>query len=182
VARYLDHTTGPKEQCQKHPPIERQLTTVGAAGEVLNGCARDSYLEPTLWVLVNSRRMPDAWSLRPYRGWDAVAGGPPHRSVLEELLHTAPPSGQTIAALLIADTSRDFRAIPIDVESDSEFGTSVTTRQYFPLVTSFPRRTPPLRSQFCSPVSSVVRSHLTSHRRSSQPCPRRGSLSVLALG
>ena len=38
----------------------------------------------------------------------------------------------------------------------------------FSSVTSFPRRTPPLRLQLCSPASTVLRSHLTSHQRSCQ--------------
>ena len=44
---------------------------------------------------------------------------------------------------------------------------------HFPSVTSFPRRTPPLRSQLCSPASTVLRSHLTSHQRACQLYRRR---------
>jgi len=75
-------------------------------------------------------------------------------------------------------TSRDCRATPIDARSGAESGTSTAIRQLFPSVTSFPRRTPLLRSQFCSPVSIVLRSHLNSQQRSCQHCPRRGSLAA----
>ena len=54
-------------------------------------------------------------------------------------------------------------------------------RHHFPSVTSIPPQTPSLRSQLCSPVSSVLRSHLTAHQRSCQPYPRRGSLTVLVI-
>ena len=107
----------------------------------------------------------------------AVSGGPPHRSVREGLPPTAPPLGQTISTLGV-DTRRDCRAAPIDVRSNTGFGTSTAVRQCFPSVTSFPRRIPPLRSQLCSPVSTVLRSHLTSQQRSCQKCPRGGSLPV----
>jgi hypothetical protein len=101
----------------------------------------------------------------------AVAGGPPHRSVREVFPHTAPPLGQTVAAQ-IAATRRGRRAAPSDAVSGTESGTSAADRQHFPSVTSFPRRTPPLRLQLCSPASTVLRSHLTSHQRSCWPCPR----------
>ena len=107
----------------------------------------------------------------------AVASRPPHRSVREGFPHTAPPSGQTIA-LLSNDTCRGHRATPGDARSGAESGTSTAIRQLFPSVTSFPRRTPLLRSQFCSPVSIVLRSHLNSQQRSCQHCPRRGSLAA----
>ena len=106
-----------------------------------------------------------------------MPAAPPHRSVREGLPHTAPPLGQTISTLGV-DTCRECRAIPRDVGSNTVFGTSMAVRQCFPSVTSFPRRIPPLRSQLCSPVSTVLRSHLTSHQRSCQQCPRRGSLTV----
>ena len=75
-------------------------------------------------------------------------------------------------------TSRDCRATPIDARFGAVSEASVTVQQDFPSVTSFPRRTPPLRSQFCSPVSMVLRSHLNSQQRSCQHCPRRGSLAA----
>jgi len=80
-----------------------------------------------------------------------IADRPPRRSVRDELRHTAPPSRQTIA-LLSNDTCRGHRAAPSDARSGTESGTSTAIRQLFPSVTSFPRRAPPLRSQFCSAV------------------------------
>ena len=106
----------------------------------------------------------------------AVTSRPPHRSVRDGLRHTAPPLGRTIEENSV--TCRACRATPIDARSGSESGASVTVQQDFPSVTSFPRRTPPLRSQFCSPVSMVLRSHLNSQKRSCQHCPRRGSLAA----
>ena len=54
----------------------------------------------------------------------------------------------------------------------------MTVQQNFPSVTSFPRQIPPRRLPLCSPVSTVLRSHLTSQQRSCQHCPRRGSLAA----
>jgi len=54
----------------------------------------------------------------------------------------------------------------------------VTVQQDFLSVTSFPRQIPPRRLPRCSPVSTVLRSHLTSQKRSCQHCPRRGSLAA----
>ena len=70
-----------------------------------------------------------------------------------------------------------------DAKSSTVSGTSMTVRQYFPSVTPFPRRTPQ-RNQLprCSPASSVLRTHLTSHQRSCQPYPQRGSLTAAACG
>jgi len=106
-----------------------------------------------------------------------IADRPPHRSVRDELRHTAPPSGQT-TALLSNDTCRGHRAAPSDARSGTESGTSTAIRQLFPSVTSFPRRAPLLRSQFYSPVSMVLRSLLNSQQRSCQHCPLRGSLAA----
>ena len=45
----------------------------------------------------------------------------------------------------------------------------------------FPRQIPPpVQFRRCSPVSSVLRTHLTSHLRSCQPCPF-GSLTALVI-
>jgi len=106
----------------------------------------------------------------------AVASRPPHRSVRDGLRHTAPPSGRTIAENSV--TSRDCRATPIDARSGSVSGASVTVQQNFPSVTSFPRQIPLRRLPLCSPVSIVLRSHLTSQKRSCQHCPRKGSLAA----
>ena len=54
----------------------------------------------------------------------------------------------------------------------------MTVQQDFPSVTSFPRQIPPRRLPRCSPVSTVLRSHLTSQKRSCQHCPRRRSLAT----
>ena len=75
-------------------------------------------------------------------------------------------------------TSRDWRATPIDARFGAESEASVTVQQYFPSVTSFPRQIPPRRLPLCSPVSTVLRSHLTSQQRSCQHCPRRSSLAA----
>ena len=92
-----------------------------------------------------------------------VTGRPPHRSVREGLPHTAPPSGQTITNKFRYQSSLSCHAN--DAKSGAVSGTSMTVRQYFPSVTPFPRRTPPLRLQLCSPASTVLWSHLTSQQR-----------------
>ena len=54
----------------------------------------------------------------------------------------------------------------------------MTVQQDFPSVTSFPRQIPLRRLPLCSPVSIVLRSHLTSQKRSCQHCPRKGWLAA----
>ena len=106
----------------------------------------------------------------------AVAGRPPHRSVLKELPHTAPPSGRTITDIPLPVVI----AVPLqfDVRFDAVSEASVTVQQNFPSVTSFPRQIPPRRLLLCSSVSTVLGSHLTSQQRLCQHCARRGSLAA----
>ena len=91
---------------------------------------------------------------------------PVETSVAEVRLH---PCGQL-------DARRSGRVTCVG--SDSVFGTGCTVRRSSWLG-PFPPPTPPMRREHrCSPASRVLRTHLTSHQRACQHCPRRRSLAV----
>ena len=91
----------------------------------------------------------------------AVAGGPPRRSVREELPHTAP-------ALSLARYRARLGVRVICHDSGAVSGTERPLGR-FSWLGSFPPPTPPtLQLRLCSPASQVLRTHLTSRRRSSQ--------------
>ena len=58
----------------------------------------------------------------------------------------------------------------IDTETSSESGMPTPTKRTFPRVAALARLTPPRRLPLCSPASTVLRSHLTSRRRSCPSC------------
>jgi hypothetical protein len=104
----------------------------------------------------------------------ALAGGPPHRSVREELLHTAPTLGRTSrrcpahSPALTATwrvrhgvramcTSSDFPSVePLPLTDSARGG----------------------RTRVCSSASSVLRVRLTSPRRACRPCRHQRSPTV----
>jgi hypothetical protein len=121
----------------------------------------------------------------------AVAGGPPRRSVREELPHTAPPLGVTVkmtASLPAVGMPTKPRSFRRRVRSEPGCGVP------FPRVIPFPPRTPPPGFRRCSTISQVLWDHLTSQARTcwtygQRPSPtvppERGNawdLPVLAFG
>ena len=89
-----------------------------------------------------------------------VTGGPPHRSVREEL-HSYGSSlgynGQDTTSLPAVVSRNDSLQVPAlcPVQECDE--------RHFPWVIPFPPQTPPPGFRFCSSASQVLRDHLTSY-------------------
>ena len=92
----------------------------------------------------------------------ALSGGPPHRSVREELPHTAPTSGTMVGrrSVLLAVQQSDRRP----TSSGTVSGMRLSEGR-FPWSISFPPRTPLPEFRFCSSVSQVLRDRPTPRQR-----------------
>src|SRR5215475_13410305 len=100
----------------------------------------------------------------------ALASGPPHRSVREELPHTALTSGSSdgqplVGIRLVVRATTSVTRFPGSVSGTS----ALVVRS--PWSPSFPLRTPPPTHprRLCSPASLVLRGRPTPYRRACRP-------------